>query len=117
MGNMNEPEDARPMVLASAASKGARLLGLSPEELSAILGCDLATSVAVLDGTHAGDVPHSIALFVQLVQRLVALVGGDEYAAAAWLRSPNHALGKVPIQLCMTPDGLSSCVDYLRAVR
>jgi hypothetical protein len=54
---------------------------------------------------------------VRLFRSLDAIVGSDDAAARAWLRSENRALGGVPLELIRDPAGLVRTVDYLDAAR
>jgi len=65
-----------------------------------------------------GSKPWQLAaLFVRLFRSLDAIVGSDDSAAQAWLRSRNTALGGVPLDLIRDPAGLVRAVDYLDAAR
>jgi len=54
-------------------------------------------------------------LFVRLYRSLIAIVGGDDVVAAAWLRNPNTALRARPIERIQTVDGLLDAINYLDA--
>ena len=67
---------------------------------------------------ESGSKPWQLAaLFVRLFRSLDAIVGSDDAAARAWLRSDNAALGGVPGELMREPAGLVRTVDYLDAAR
>jgi hypothetical protein len=72
-------------------------------------------------GTYAlssGDKPFELAvLFVRLFRALDAMVGGDEAAASAWLKSENLALGGAPLLLVQSVSGLVHVLSYLDARR
>ena len=57
------------------------------------------------------------ALFVRLFRSLDAIVGSDDTAARAWIRSDNKALGGVPLELIRDAAGLVRTVDYLDSAR
>ena len=72
-------------------------------------------------GTYAlssGDKPFELAvLFVRVFRALDAMVGGDETAAAVWLKSENLALGTAPLRLVQSVSGLAHVLAYLDARR
>jgi transcriptional regulator with XRE-family HTH domain len=108
-------------VLSRATVRAARLLEVSQVELAAVLGVSGATLSRVASGKKAlepGSKPWQLAaLFVRLFRSLDAIVGSDDAAARAWLRSDNEALGGVPLALMREPAGLVRTVDYLDAAR
>ena len=109
------------VVLSRATVRAARLLGLAQADLAEVIGVSGATLSRLAHG-HKQLEPNSkpwqlAALFVRLFRSLDAIVGSDDQAAGAWLRSPNAALGGVPLELIREPAGLVRCVDYLDAAR
>jgi transcriptional regulator with XRE-family HTH domain len=108
-------------VLSRATVRAARLLGLAQAELAEVIGVSGATLSRVANGSRqleSGSKPWQLAaLFVRLFRSLDAIVGSDDVAARAWLRSENHALGGVPLELIREPAGLVRAVDYLDAAR
>ena len=108
-------------VLSRATVRAARLLEVPQVELAAVLGVSGATLSRVASGKKAlepGSKPWQLAaLFVRLFRSLDAIVGSDDAAARAWLRSDNEALGGVPLALIREPAGLVRTVDYLDAAR
>ena len=108
-------------VLSRAAVRAARFLALAQTDLAQVIGVSAATLSRLAHGhkqLEAGSKPWQLAaLFVRLFRSLDAIVGSDDAAASAWLRSPNAALGGVPLELIRDPAGLVRCVDYLDAAR
>jgi transcriptional regulator with XRE-family HTH domain len=109
------------VVLSQATVRAARLLGLAQADLADVIGVSGATLSRVAHGQkqlEAGSKPWQLAaLFVRLFRSLDAIVGADDAAARAWLRSDNSALGGVPLELIREPAGLVRAVDYLDAAR
>jgi uncharacterized protein (DUF2384 family) len=108
-------------LLARATVRAARLLALPQGELARVIGVSGATLSRLAHGQRAFE-PDSkpwqlAALFVRLFRSLDAIVGSDDEAARAWLRSENSALGGVPLDLIREPGGLVRAVDYLDAAR
>ena len=108
-------------VLSRATVRAARLLEVAQSDLAAIIGVSGATLSRLANG-HKQLLPGSkpwqlAALFVRLFRSLDAIVGSDDAAARAWLRSDNRALGGVPLTLIRDPAGLVRTVDYLDAAR
>ena len=108
-------------VLARATVRAARFLAVPQAELAEVIGVSGATLSRLANGRRAlepGSKPWQLAaLFVRLFRSLDAIVGSDDAAARAWLRSENSALGGVPLRLIREPAGLVRAVDYLDAAR
>jgi uncharacterized protein (DUF2384 family) len=108
-------------VATKAVLKAADRLGLSNRALARIIGISDASVSRMRGGTYTlpgDDKPFELALlFVRAYRALDAIVGGDDAAAAAWLRSPNAALGDTPLALVQTVAGLMHVVAYLDARR
>ena len=108
-------------ILSRATVRAARFLGIAQAELAQVIGVSGATLSRVANGRRQlepGSKPWQLAaLFVRLFRSLDAIVGSDDTAARAWLRSENAALGGVPLSLIREPAGLVRTVDYLDAAR
>ena len=108
-------------VLAKAVLRAANCLALSQADLARVLGLSPATVSRLAHGQKRLELASKsfelAALFVRLFRSLDAIVGSDDAAARAWLRSPNHALGGVPAALIRDLTGLVRTVDYLDAAR
>jgi hypothetical protein len=108
-------------VLSHAALRAARFLEIAQADLARVIGVSEATVSRMARGQKCLE-PHSkpwqlAGLFVRLFRSLDAIVGSDDTAARAWLRSPNLALGGVPLDLIRDPAGLVHTVDYLDSAR
>jgi transcriptional regulator with XRE-family HTH domain len=107
--------------LSRATVRAARYLAVAQAELAEVIGVSSATLSRLANGRktlEAGSKPWQLAaLFVRLFRSLDAIVGSDDAAARAWLRSDNSALGGVPLTLIREPAGLVRTVDYLDAAR
>ena len=108
-------------VLSRATVRAARFLAVAQTDLAAVIGVSGATLSRLANGQkqlQPGSKPWQLAaLFVRLFRSLDAIVGSDDAAARAWLRSDNTALGGVPLVLIRDPAGLVRTVDYLDAAR
>ena len=115
------PAPDRGATLSRATLRAARYLGVAQSELASVIGVSAATLSRLAHGRkslEAGSKPWQLAaLFVRLFRSLDAIVGSDDAAARAWLRSDNGALGGVPLALIHDPAGLVRTVDYLDAAR
>ena len=109
------------VILSRATVRAARFLGVTQGELAEVIGVSGATLSRLANGQRhlePGSKPWQLAaLFVRLFRSLDAIVGSDDAAARAWLRSANSALGGVPLALISDPAGLVRTVDYLDAAR
>jgi transcriptional regulator with XRE-family HTH domain len=107
--------------LTRAALRAAEFLQLPQADLARILGVSEATVSRLASGQKRldpGGKPWQFAaLFVRLFRSLDAIVGSDDGAARAWLRSDNSALGGVPLELIRDAAGLVRTVDYLDSAR
>ena len=115
------PTAREAVVGTKAVLRAADRLQVSNRALARIIGVSEASLSRMRAGTYtlsAGDKPFELAtLFVRLYRALDAIVGGDDTAAAAWLRSENVALGATPLALAQTVPGLMHVVNYLDARR
>lgn len=108
-------------VLSKAALRAAERLGLTAKTLAAVLGLSETTVSRMKHGGYVID-PATKAfelgvLFVRLFRSLDAITGGDEAAAAAWLRNSNAALDARPVDRIQTVAGLVDVIAYLDARR
>ena len=108
-------------VLSRATVRAARFLAVAQADLAQVIGVSEATLSRLANGRRQlepGSKPWQLAaLFVRLFRSLDAIVGSDDAAARAWLRSANTALGGAPLGLIRDPAGLVRTVDYLDAAR
>src|ERR1700730_10137134 len=115
------PAPDRRVILSRAIVRAARFLDVAQACLAQVIGVSGATLSRIPHGRRAlepGSKPWQLAaLFVRLFRSLDAIVGSDDAAARAWLRSDNLALGGVPLALIRDPAGLVRTVDYLDAAR
>jgi transcriptional regulator with XRE-family HTH domain len=107
--------------LTRAALRAAEFLQLPQADLARILGVSEATVSRLANGQKRldpGSKPWQFAaLFVRLFRSLDAIIGSDDTAARAWIRSDNKALGGVPLELIRDAAGLVRTVDYLDSAR
>ena len=107
--------------LSKALHRATAILGLSQTALAEILGISKATASRLAAGTYHLDPVRRkewelALLFVRMFRSLDAVVGHGEQART-WLRGPNAALGRPPIEAIATAEGLVRVVQYLDAVR
>ncbi|GAB1388823.1 MAG: hypothetical protein AMXMBFR78_01270 [Rubrivivax sp.] len=108
-------------VLTKAAIRAADLLDLHGAELARVIGVSDSTisryrsgAAAIAPTTKAGELAL---LLVRLFRSLDPLVGSDGQLRAQWMRSRNEALGGVPAELILRPDGLVRTLAYLDGMR
>ncbi|MDD3446807.1 MAG: DUF2384 domain-containing protein [Zavarzinia sp.] len=117
----HEPSMAANSVVTKAAIRAADRLGLSARALSEVIGVSEASVSRMKRGEYllpeAGKSFELAVLLIRAFRALDAITGGDERALAAWVGSPNLALGGVPRDRMMTVGGLADVVAYLDARR
>lgn len=113
------PDEAA--VITKATLRAATRLGVSSRVLAAVIGVSEATVSRMRSGAHLlrrGQKPFELAvLFVRLYRSLDAMMGGDDAAAAGWMKAHNAALDAEPIALVQTVPGLVNVIQYLDARR
>ncbi len=104
-------------ILTKATLRAAGLLGLRNSELALIIGVSppmitkLKRSGSLLP-SNAKTIEIS-KIFLRLYRSLDAIVGGNDAAAAEWIRNENTALGGVPLAQISTIRGLIDVTVYL----
>ena len=104
-------------LIAEACLRAAAEVGLSKEELGAIVGRH-RTSLE-----RSGLPPQSKEgqlglLFLRVMRSLDALMGSDPELMRHWLEQPNaHLAGQCPRQLLFSVEGLGRVASYLDAMR
>ena len=116
---MLKPEPNANSVLIKAFNNSCKMLGLSRDDASEILGVDKATLSRNKD---KGFAPNSKTgeLCLQLVRvyrSLFAIAGGDQEFMRHWLNTDNRALRASPRELLFSITGLVQVNLYLDAMR
>lgn len=116
-----KPQAEPAVVLTKATVRAAELLGLNSGDLARVIGVSAAT-VSRYRQAAAGLSPASKSgqlalLLVRVFRSLDPLVGSDDHKRKAWMRSQNQALGGVPAQLILSPEGLARTLAYLDGMR
>ena len=116
-----EPAVSEAAVLTKAALRAAERLAVNNRTLAAIVGVSEPSVSRMKKGDYAlapGQKAFELGvLFVRLYRSLDAIVSGDDEVARRWLRNPNVAPGKVPIDMIQTVAGLTDVIRYLDARR
>ncbi len=119
----------KPAVLTKAIQRLASELDLTQQELSLIIGRSKSTFSRLFknDANVKDDKPKYLnpfskegqlaILLVRLYRNLDVLFGGNAKQCQSWLRSDNEHLGKKPIELIQSVEGLVTVVQYLDAIR
>ena len=104
-------------LVAAACLKAASELGLSKEELGAIVGRH-RTSMERSGLPPASKEGQFGLLFLRVVRSLDALMGSNPEFMKHWMEQPNHHLGEqTPRQLLVSVVGLARVAAYLDAMR
>jgi hypothetical protein len=109
------PHEAR--VLTEAVSRVATLWKLTNDQLGSILGLSPATASRLRSGVFQLE-PSSKAFelgqyLVRLFRSLDSMMGSDDMASMAWLRTSNLDLDGRPIDLIRTIRGLTDVTNYV----
>ena len=115
------PAPDKAMVLGKATIRAAQELHLSNAALARVIGLSEPTISRIAGGAR-GIAPESkegqlALLVVRLFRSLDPLVGSDTQLRKEWMHSLNKALGGVPAQLVLKPDGLTRTLSYLDGMR
>ena len=104
-------------LVAEACVRAAQVLGLSRDELSAVVGKH-RTSID-RTGLDPNTKEGELALLLLRVYRsLHALNGGDQTLMRHWMEQPNHHLGEQPPRLLLARiEGLNRVANYLDGLR
>ena len=108
-------------VLTQATLRAADLLALQGSDLAKVIGVSDSTVSRYRSGAaeiSATSKPGELALLlVRVFRSLDPLVGSDTQLRKEWMHSLNKALGGVPAQLILKPDGLTRTLSYLDGMR
>ena len=112
---ISHPDESR--VLTEAVGRVAGLWKLTNDQLGGILGLSPATASRLRSGGFALD-PFSKSFelgqyLVRLFRSLDAMMGSDDTASVAWLKTPNLDLGGRPIELIRSIRGLGEVANYV----
>ena len=107
-------------VLAKALLNAREQLGLTQQELGAIVGVH-RTAISRWQesgGLRADSKTGELALLlIRIYRSLFALFGGDLADMGHFLRTANHHLNGVPLELMELVQGLVRVAEYLAAIR
>ena len=116
------PEAARAAaVLTEAVVNAARILGITQARVAQVLGLSGSTVSRMFDGKYLLDARGKewelSTLLVRLFRSLDSIVGADDAAAKAWLKTEHRSLGGRPVDLIRSAEGLVHVLHYLDAAR
>ena len=104
-------------LVAEACGRAAPALGLSRDELTAVVGKHRA-GVDRTGLDPAAKEGELALLFLRVYRSLHALCGGDQALMRHWIEQPNHHLGEQPPRLLLARiEGLTRVASYLDALR
>jgi len=109
-----KPESA---VLSKAVARVADCWKLTNDQLGSVLGLSAATASRLRTGSYLlkpDEKSFELGQYlVRLFRSLDAILGSDDQAAGAWLRTANLDLEARPIDLIVTIRGLMDVADYV----
>ena len=102
--------------LTKAFLKAGKALGLTQDELGAVIGRDrtLFRRGGVDPSSKGGELAL---LLIRLYRSLYALVGGQDSDLKHWMHTENRHTGGVPAEQVKSVAGLIHVVEYLDAIR
>ena len=107
--------------MTTALLRAAARLQIPQRAVARIIGVSEATVSRLQSGRallSPDDKAFELAvLFIRIFRSLDAVLGGDDAAARAWLRSANLALGDVPLVRLQSVTGLVDVLSYLDSRR
>jgi hypothetical protein len=102
-------------VLAEATLNAAAELGLTQEQLAAVLGRTKSRlRAAIRVDNRAGE---CALLVVRIYRSLYALLDGNPEHMQHWMANYNHGTGGIPSEQVQHIMGLAEVVNYLDAIR
>lgn len=104
-------------VLSTALLNAGKEMGLSQNELGAVIGRDrtaFSRRAGIDPASKAGELAL---LLIRAYRSLFALVGGDAGQMRHWMHTRNLHTGGVPAEQVRSVTGLSRVVEYLDAIR
>lgn len=108
-------------VLTKATVNAAELLGLQNTDLAQVIGVSGATVSRYKRGdseiSPSSKHGELALLLIRVFRSLDPLVGADAEMRKKWMHSKNKALGGVPAELIVKPDGLARTLAYLDGMR
>ncbi len=111
----------RSEVITKAFIKATELLDLKTTEISSLTGMSPASWSRVLNHQRMVEVDTKeaelVILFIRIYRSLDPLFGGNNERAKEWLRSYNHHLEGIPVELLQKAEGLVRVTTYLDAMR
>lgn len=109
-------------VLTKATLRAADILEIPRATLADIIGVSPATVTRAAQGSGkiepASKAGELAALWLRVYRSLDAIVGSNDEAARAWLRSPNTAFAdQIPLDRLRSAEGLFHVLHYLDSAR
>lgn len=108
------PDDHR--IIQQATREAAEKLGLTCKDVGEIIG--MSRDALSSEPPSFTDKQLELCLLLLRASRsLFAIVGEDFANLSHWVRTENHALRGVPLELMKTVPGLVQTIQYLEASR
>lgn len=110
--NESKPELHKKDVLAKAITRLQPILGLTLQQLLAVLGTSRLEALE-----PSSDSGRRAAKLILIYRRLCACVGNNGADLRQWMTSHNHYFGSRPVDVIDTEEGLDQVLQYLNAQR
>jgi hypothetical protein len=106
-------------VITKATLEAAERLGLSTGDLATVLDVpeDTVSRMERLEHLVRKGTPsfQRALLLIRLFRSVNAVANGDEIMVRAWLHNANAALGGIPAEKIVTPDGMTDVLAALES--
>jgi transcriptional regulator with XRE-family HTH domain len=113
--------EERSKVVTKAFLRASEALGMSRQDIAAVLGISEASLSRLFQGERHVDAAlkegEIARYFLRLYRSLDSLFGGSRENSIKWFSSPNRHLNGVPANLVKTIGGLVEVTGYLDAMR
>lgn len=118
---ISKPQTKDEAIVSKALLNAARRLEMTNAELAQVVGISESklSRMSKQDAfvSKSGKEFDLALLFIRLYRSLDAITGGDSTTSAAWVRNPNKAFNKVPVEQMKSLEGLVDVVHYLDSRR
>ena len=102
-------------ILSKAFLNAGNIMGLTPDELSQVINCDISQLKQINPESEEGI---RALYFIRSYKKLYGMLNGDEEELKLWMKGYNTGTGGIPSQQVQEKDiaGLTHVMEYLEAM-